>query len=243
MTYKSIESGSGRPLIMLHGIFGHASNWRDTVDKLSDEYRAIALELPYLELANKDLGVGNLTNYVLNFADSTGLDKAVYIGNSLGGHIALDIAIKARDRIDALVLTGSSGLFEKGYEEDLQIHPKKPYVRKKVGELFFDQALVTDELVDSVFNALSDKKNRLKAIRLFKAAKSYNVKSLLGLIDCKTLLVWGRQDLITPEDVALEFNKMIKGSTLEFIEDCCHAPMMEHPERFVNLVSGFLSEL
>ncbi|MEE8359696.1 MAG: alpha/beta fold hydrolase, partial [Candidatus Omnitrophota bacterium] len=194
MTYNTIEKGSGRPLIMLHGIFGHASNWRYALERLSAGYKAVALELPYLELADKDLKFDDLTDYVLGFADSKGFDRAVYVGNSLGGHIALDVAIKAKERVGALVLTGSSGLFERGYEKDLKIHPQRPYVRKKVGEMFFDQRLVTDELIDSVYNILKDKKNRLRVIRLMKAAKRYNVKSLLPLIGCKTLLIWGKQD-------------------------------------------------
>jgi pimeloyl-ACP methyl ester carboxylesterase len=241
MTYSLIDRGRGKPVIMLHGIFGHASNWQETVDRLSAQYRTIALELPYLELAKEDCNVEYLSSYVLGFADSKGLDKAVYMGNSLGGHIALDIAIKRSERIESLILTGSSGLFERTYEEDLEIHPTKPYVRKKVGEIFFDQAQVTDELVDSAYNILRDKKSRLNIIRLFKSTRSHNVKKILRHIDCQTLLVWGRDDMITPQDVALEFNKHIKGSRLEFIERCCHAPMMEHPEEFGKIVSDFLS--
>jgi pimeloyl-ACP methyl ester carboxylesterase len=242
MEYKTLEKGGGKPVIMLHGLFGHAANWNGIMTGLSEQYGAIALELPYMELEKEDCSVERLSGYVLGFADSRGIDSAIYIGNSLGGHIALDIAIKRPSRVDALILTGSSGLFERSYEEDLEIHPTKPYVRKKVSEIFFDEEMVTDELVDDVYNAVNDKRTRLKALRLMKSARNYNVRGLLPRIKCPTLLIWGKDDAITPPEVAKEFKEGIKGSRLEFIDRCCHAPMMEYPERFKNIAFEFLSE-
>ncbi|MDB4349700.1 alpha/beta hydrolase [Omnitrophica bacterium] len=226
---------------MLHGMFGHAANWQSIVDKLSAQYRAIALELPYLKLTKENCSVEYLSDYVLKFADSKGLDKTTYMGNSLGGHIALDIAIKNRDRIEGLILTGSSGLFERSYEKDLQIHPTKLYLRKKIGEVFFDQRHVTDALVDDVYNVLLNRRNKVKFVRLSKSAKGYNVKDALHLVDCPTLLIWGREDTITPPSVAFEFKKYIKKSQLKFIDRCCHAPMVEYPDEFEKIILEFFS--
>ena len=109
--------------------------------------------------------------------------------------------------------------------------------------MFFDQSFVTDELVDSVYNALTGKATRLQALRMFKAAKNYNMKDVLYKVKCPTLLVWGKQDVITPPDVAEEFHKNINGSRLEYIDNCCHAPMMEYPDRFNEMAVGFLKSI
>ncbi|MBL7068935.1 MAG: alpha/beta hydrolase [Candidatus Omnitrophica bacterium] len=241
MKYNFIDKGKGRPIIMLHGIFGHASNWKDIIEPLSKGYRTLALELPYLELKKDDCNIAYLSEYVSKFADSHGFNKAIYMGNSLGGHIALDIATRDHERVEALILTGSSGLFERGYENDLQIHPTKTYLYKKIGEIFFDKSHVTEELIDDVYNILLNRKNKINIIRLSKSAKSYNIKDQLKFVDCPTILIWGKQDPITPPSAALEFEQSIKKAELKFIDNCCHAPMIEHPGKFGKLALEFLS--
>lgn len=243
MKYDYIEENkSGNTaIVMLHGMFGHASNWDGIIKPLSRKYRIIALNLPYLKLNKQDCNVQYLSDYVLKFADEHNLSKAIYTGNSLGGHIALDIAIKRNDRIDKLILTGSSGLFERSYENDLQIHPTKAYMRKKIEEIFFDKSYVTEEIVEEAYNALLNRKHKLNIVRLSKSAKEYNLKNSLYLIKCPTLLVWGREDTITPPSVAMKFKRYISDSRLEFIPNCCHAPMMERPRDFGRIVMEFLS--
>lgn len=240
MKYDFVEKGKGKAIIMLHGMFGSTSNWDKIIEILSLRYRTIALELPYLDLSKEECNVEYLTDYVLKFADSRKVKKAAYMGNSLGGHIAIDVALKDHNRVEGLILTGSSGLFERGYEDDLQIHPTRDYLRKKIEEVFFDKSRVTDEMVEEAYSLLLNRRNKLKIVRLSKSAKGYNVKKYLHRINCPTLLIWGRNDTITPPKVAREFRDNIRNSRLEFIDECCHAPMMEHPEKFSLIVSNFL---
>lgn len=240
MTYSFIDKGSGRTIIMLHGMFGRSANWQPLIDRISGNFRTVALEVPYLDLITKECDMKDISDYVLGFLDSKGLKKVIFMGNSLGGHIALDIAVKKKERVESLVLTGSSGLFERSYEKDLEIHPTKPYVRKKVEEIFFDKAFATNELVDLVYKTLLKRESKLRFIRVSRSAKSYNMKDVLNLIACPTLLIWGSEDTITPPRVARDFKKYIKSSRLEFINKCCHAPMMEYPDIFSKMVSDFL---
>ncbi len=241
MTYNYIDKGKGQPIVMLHGMLGHASNWNKISSMLEDSYRTLALDLPYLGLDKKELSIGYLSDYVLRFADEMKLDKAIYMGNSLGGHIAIDLALKKLKRVESLILTGSSGLFERTYEKDVQIHPTREYLKRKIEDIFYDKRHVTDVLLDEVYSLLKNRKNIISIVRLTKAARNYNVKDLLKDITCPTLLVWGKNDTITPPKVANEFNRNIKGSRLEFIEECCHAPMMEYPDRFGEIVLDFLN--
>ena len=241
LKYKLMEKGSGDPVIMLHGMFGDISNWKPAIEEISASFRAIALELPYLELEPRLCSVGVLTEFLANFIESNKLKDVSLIGNSLGGHVALDYAINYRDGVHKLVLTGSSGLFERGgFEDDIQRYPTKDYLTSKIGEAFYDKKFVTDEMVDEVYQLLQSRKNKLKIVKISKSAKRYNLAGQLSMITCPTLLIWGKNDIITPPGIARIFNDNIKNSKLVLINGCGHAPMMEKPEEFNRHLMDFL---
>lgn len=241
LKYNYIEKGTGEPVIMLHGMFGNVSNWNSVVEKISHSHRAIALELPYLEVEPKLCSIGVMTGFLANFIESNKLRNVTLIGNSLGGHVALDYAVNYRDPVSKLVLTGSSGLFERGYTDDIQVHPTKEYLCRKIGEVFYDKKFVTDELVDNAYNLLKSRLLKLKIVRISKSAKRYNMTGQLSRVACKTLLIWGRNDIITPPEVAHIFNTNIRDSKLVFINACGHAPMMEKADEFNAYLLDFLN--
>ncbi|MEA3305599.1 MAG: alpha/beta hydrolase, partial [Candidatus Omnitrophota bacterium] len=141
---------------------------------------------------------------------------------------------------DKLVLTGSSGLFERGYENDIQRYPSKDYLTRKMREIFFDKTHVTDGMVDEMHSLLQSRMNKLKVIKISKSAKRYNLAGQLSLIKCETLLIWGRNDIVTPPEVAHIFNRNIRNSKLVFINACGHAPMIEKPAEFNGYLMDFL---
>jgi pimeloyl-ACP methyl ester carboxylesterase len=225
---------------MLHGMFGEISNWTPIVEEVSRSFRAIALELPYLELEPRLCSIGVLTEFLANYIETNKLSNVTLIGNSLGGHVALDYSINYRDSIGRLVLTGSSGLFERGYEEDIMVHPDKGYLERKIGEVFYDKSHVRPDLIDAAYNLLQSRMNKLKIVRMSKSAKRYNLAGQLPMITCETLLIWGKNDIITPPEVARIFHNNIRDSKLVFINACGHAPMMEKPEEFNAHLMDFL---
>lgn len=238
--YKFKEKGSGDPVIMLHGMFGDVSNWDGVVRDVSKSFRAIVLNLPYLELEPRLCSVGVMTEFLASFIESNNLDNVTLIGNSLGGHVALDYVINYKDPVKNLVLTGSSGLFERGYADDVQIHPTKEYLSRKIGEVFYDKSFVSDKMIDDAHATLKSRLLKLKIVRISKSAKRYNLSAQLPLITCDTLLIWGKNDVITPPEVANIFNTSIRNSKLVFINGCGHAPMMEKPEEFNKHLMEFL---
>jgi pimeloyl-ACP methyl ester carboxylesterase len=240
LKYDYVEKGSGDPVIMLPGMFGGTSNWKAVMEKISGSFKAIALELPYLGLEPRLCSVGVLTEFLANFIESNKLKHVTLIGNSLGGHVALDYVINYRDGVDKLVLTGSSGLFERGYEDDIQIHPTKDYLNRKIGEIFYDKKFVTPDRIDAAYNLLQSRMNKLKVVKISKSAKRYNLSSQLPMITCDTLLIWGKNDIITPPEVANIFHNNIRNSKLVFINGCGHAPMMEKPDEFNSHLMEFL---
>lgn len=235
-----VDLGEGQPVILLHGLFGGLSNWRNVIEEFSCTHRVLVPRLPLYSNPITKERLQNLVDYLDNFIEAHGFNKVVLIGNSLGGHMALLYASKKLERIDKLVLTGSSGLFENSFGGSFPHVKDYDYIKDKVESTFYKREVVTKELVDEVFETLQSRIKTLSIIGLARAAQRNNIAEVLSQITLPTLLIWGLQDTITPPNVALEFHNLLPDSTLAFIEDCGHVPMMEQPKEFNKHVRSFL---
>lgn len=241
--FRFVEEGEGEPLLLLHGLFGALSNFRDLVEHFSRQYKVIVPLLPLFELDIFHTTVGGLEKYVQRFIEVKGYDNIHLLGNSLGGHVALLHVLKHPEKIKSLILTGSSGLFENGMGDSYPKRGDYEYIRKKTELTFYDPAMATKELVDEVFEITNNRLKVIKIIALAKSAIRNNLGEELSQIRQPTLLIWGNNDTITPPFVAKEFNKLIPNSELHFVDQCGHAPMMEVPGEFNVILDAFLSKL
>ena len=144
-------------------------------------------------------------------------------------------------KVVKLVLTGSSGLFENTMGGSYPRRGSYDYVRERVAYTFYDPTVASKELVDEVFETTKSIPKCMRIVAIAKSAQRNNLANDLPGILVPTLLVWGLNDTITPPVVAYEFNRLIPNSELRFIDKCCHAPMMEHPEKFNEIVEEFLT--
>lgn len=241
--FKFIEEGSGEPLVLLHGLFGALSNFKDLIEHFRQTHRVIVPMLPLFDLDILHTSVGGLAKHVHKFLEATDLNGVHLLGNSLGGHVALVHTLKHPERIRSLILTGSSGLFENGMGDTYPRRGDYEYIKKKTEVTFYDPKTATKELVDEVFEIT---RNRLKVIKIIALAKSAirnNLGEELNGISQPTLLIWGQNDTITPPFVAREFQRLIPNSELFFIDKCGHAPMMEQPAEFNVILEKFLKKL
>jgi pimeloyl-ACP methyl ester carboxylesterase len=241
--FRWIEAGAGLPVLCLQGFFGTSEHWETTLEILGSDYRAMALTLPIFETPPDDLSVAGLRGHVEAFMAAERVPPAVVVGNSLGGHVALDLALHAPARVRALVLTGSSGLFERSFARGVPHRPSAAFVREKMTEVFHDPALVTPEWVEAVRERVSRRSYALRVLQVSRSAKRYNLEDRLGEIQCPTLLVWGTEDRVTPRDVALRFLDGLPSATLRLVPGCGHAPMLERPEAFARALAEFLDSL
>jgi 2-hydroxy-6-oxonona-2,4-dienedioate hydrolase len=241
--FKFIEVGEGEPLMLLHGLFGALSNFKDLIDYFSRHYKVVVPMLPLFDLDILHTSVGGLAKHVHKFIEARNYNNIHLLGNSLGGHVALVHMLKHPERIKSLTLTGSSGLFENGMGDSYPKRGDYDYIKKKTELTFYDPKMATDELVSEVFEITRNRIKVIKIIALAKSAIRNNLGDELTNIKQPTLLIWGNNDTITPPFVAREFNRLIPNSELHFVDKCGHAPMMEQPEEFNAILHKFLKKL
>ncbi|MEO6330627.1 MAG: alpha/beta hydrolase [Ginsengibacter sp.] len=241
--FKFIEEGEGEPMILLHGLFGALSNFQYLITYFKQTNKVIVPMLPLFELDLLHTSVGGLKKFVNRFIEARGYNNIHLIGNSLGGHVALVYILNHPGKIKSLTLTGSSGLFENGMGDSYPKRGDKEYIRKKTQLTFYDPAMATDELVNECFEITNNRIKVIKIIALAKSAIRNNLGDELKNIKQPTCLIWGNNDTITPPFVANEFNKLIPNSELHFIDKCGHAPMMEVPDEFNKILSGFIAKI
>lgn len=238
--FKYVEEGAGEPLVLLHGLFGALSNFKDLVDHFRTTHRVFIPMLPLFELDLLNTTVNGLARHVQKFMDALDLHQVHLLGNSLGGHVGLVYTLKYQANVKTLTLTGSSGLFENGMGETYPKRGDYEYIRKKTELTFYDPNMATKELVDEVFAITNNRMKVLKIIALAKSAIRHNLGDELQDITVPTCLIWGHNDTITPPMVAEEFKKLLPNSELHWVDKCGHAPMMEVPHAFNVILEDFL---
>lgn len=237
--FKFIDEGSGQPVVVLHGLFGALSNFNGVIDHFKKTHRVIVPMMPLYDLPLVKTGVRTLASFIIEFLEFKGLEDVILLGNSLGGHVALVVGKKRPELIKAMVLTGSSGLYENAFGGSFPRRGDKDYIRKKIAVTFYDPEMVTDELVDVTFDLVQDRSKLMKVLALAKSAIRHNMREDLVNYKMPVCLIWGKNDTITPPDVADEFHEKLPDSDLYWIDKCGHAPMMEHPEEFNQILDGW----
>lgn len=238
--YKYVDEGQGPILMLLHGLFGALSNWEGVVNRFSVNFRVVIPMLPIYEMPVREAGLEGLRKFVEEFVALKKLEDMTIMGNSLGGHVALVYTLKNPQKVKKLILTGSSGLFEDSMGGSYPKRGNYQYIKERVAYTFYNPEVATKELVDEVFETTNSIPKCMRIVAIAKSAQRNNLAEEIPNINVPTLLVWGLNDTITPPMVAHEFNRLIPRSSLKFIDKCCHAPMMEHPEKFNELVEDFL---
>ncbi len=242
------ELGTGRMnVVFLHGLFGSPANWRRIMEDLADRYRFFALQFPidpHQDRQHKAFhSIGQLTDHVESFFDEMGFDEAVLCGNSLGGQVAVDFCLRDPKRIQALILAGSAGLFERNVTNGKRLRVCRDTIRQQATDVFHDPVHVTDELVDNVYSMLQDRQYRRFLLKVSKATRDRHMYEELADVNVPTLIVWGRNDSITPPFVAEQFRERITHAQLAFIDQCGHSPPIEQPDEFARLLDTFLGSL
>ena len=237
--YKYLDEGTGEPLVILHGLFGALSNFEIVREHFSKRFRVLTPMLPIYDLPLRKTSAKEIAKHIKGFVDELNLEKVHLLGNSLGGHVALIFTQNHLDRVASMTLTASSGLYENAFGNSFPRREDKDYIRNKVSVTFFDPKHATDELVEECFEAVNDRNKILRILSIAKSAIRHNMESDLPDMSIPSCIIWGKNDIVTPPDVGELFHEKLPDSDLFWIDECGHAPMMEHPEEFNKILASW----
>jgi pimeloyl-ACP methyl ester carboxylesterase len=240
---RYLEFGNGPVIVLLHGLFGALSNFEGVIEHFQRKYTVLFPQLPLYTSSLLDSTVSGMVAFIKTIIDEKNYTKVHLVGNSLGGHIGLVYAFKNSDKIASITLTGSSGLFETSLGDGYPNKENYDYIRKKTEFTFYDPNMASKDLVDEVFETVNNRAKAIRVIALAKSAIRHNLRPELGNLDIPVNLIWGKNDNITPLFVGEEFEKLLPNAKLTVIDECGHAAMMEHPEKFNLILEQFLQEV
>jgi len=241
--YSYIEVGEGTPIIVLHGLMGGLSNFDAVTNYFgSNGYKVIIPELPIYTMSLVKTNVKSFANYLKDFIEFKGLEEVILLGNSLGGHIGLYHTKMYPYKVKGLVITGSSGLYESAMGSGYTKRSDYEVIKKKAQDVFYDPEVATKEIVDEVYETVNDRNKLVKTLAIAKSAIRHNMASDLPKMHTPTCIIWGKNDNVTPPEVAKEFHELLPDSDLFWIDKCGHAAMMEHPKEFNKVLNGWLEK-
>lgn len=241
--FRYIEIGEGTPIIILHGLMGGLSNFHGVTDYFPNKgYKVLVPELPIYDMPMLKTNVKNFAKYVEQFIKFKELKDVILLGNSLGGHIGLLHTKMYPNLTKALVITGSSGLYESAMGDGYPKRGDYEFIKKKAQDVFYDPAIATKEIVDEVFATVNNRIKLVKTLAIAKSAIRHNMAQDLPKMKTPTCIIWGENDAVTPPDVAELFHELLPDSDLYWIKECGHAPMMEHPKEFNSILETWLEK-
>ncbi len=241
--YSYFEAGEGTPIIILHGLMGGLSNFDGVAEYFPKHgYKVVIPELPIYTQSILKTNVKAFARWVKDFITFMGYDRVLMLGNSLGGHIALYHTKMYPEKMLGLIITGSSGLYESAMGDSYPRRGDYDYIKKKAEDVFYDPAVATKEIVDEVYATANDRLKLIKTLTIAKSAIRHNMANDLPKMHVPTCIIWGKNDKVTPPEVAEEFHSLLPNSDLYWIDKCGHAAMMEHPDEFNEIMHSWLKK-
>ncbi len=257
------ESGSGFPILMIHGFGGSGRDFILLDSSLNTKYRVIRVDLPGFGLSdfpkqkeeNPDY-IKVYDDYFTFLLDTLHLDSCYVMGNSLGGLMSWNLAVKHPSVVKKLVLFNSAGYDMKAVVENATNarYFKSPFVqlllqkglpvfltKRGMNRIFFDKSIVTDERAQR-FNDFWNREGNMKQVMSMVTSDKYIDESLIKQVACPTLIVWGKHDKIVDPKYAERFHSDIMKSRVIMYDSCGHVPMLERPLDVKRDVLKFLNE-
>ena len=242
-----LEGGEGRPVIFLHGLGAASESWRATATALAADLHVLVPDQIGFGASDKpllDYSTAMLVDFLAEFMDEAGLEKASLVGHSMGGRVASLFALRHPERVERLVLVSGAG-YKPNYDPDVLRALEFNTVdeaHRLLTLLYYDDATrATDAAARKMF---ADRVRSGSGYTLGRMIDSYRraegFADDLSPITAPTLIVWGKEDEIASPGAARTAHNQIAGSRLLLIERCGHLPMVEAPDEFTAALKEFL---
>jgi pimeloyl-ACP methyl ester carboxylesterase len=259
-------TGSGPPLLLIHGMAGSSATWEPVMRPLARSFTVIAPDLlghGQSEKPRGDYSLGAFASLLRDLLITLGHDRATVVGQSLGGGIAMQFAYQFPERCERLVLVSSGGLGEdvspllrlltlpgSEYVLPLACNSTVNAIGERLGSWFGRLGIRPEPAVAEIlrsFESLGDAETReafihtLRSVVDFRGQRVSANDKLYLASDVPTLIIWGDRDPIIPVHHATEAHEAIPGSRLEIFEGAGHYPHCSDPERFTDLLDEFVA--
>ena len=253
-----VEAGSGPPLLLLHGLNGSTFSFRLLMPYLTPHFRAIALDLMGFGYSDRpqhrDYSLGAQARLVAGFLDTLGIEKASVLGHSLGGAVAMHLALEFPERVDRLILASSASDAEtrRGLRSSRLVRPLLPVVaaftvqnqrfrRMSLRSACYDPAFITPEVIEGYMGP-TRVRGHLRALGSLMVDRRKDLPLEPSTISQPVLIIWGAADRWLPASHAERLRALIPNSRLTVIENAGHLVLEEQPEEAAHDIIDFLQE-
>ncbi len=252
--YVLAGPATGTRLVFLHGLGGTQSTWQMVLPHLAEHFRVCALDLPGHGQSDKpapaqtDYSLGSLASGVAQAMETLRLTPAVLIGHSLGGAVALTLALQHPDRVRALVLVDSLGLGNEINPElldHIEAQPSQEEARKLLDLFFYDKRHVLDSGVEDLYHQQQSPGTH-EAVRavatgtMNRSGQLTNLPERLGDVSAPVLVLWGAEDQVIPARHATSASERLRGAQMKILAGAGHVPQIEQAEQFTQVLEDFL---
>ncbi|MDQ4048238.1 MAG: alpha/beta fold hydrolase [Actinomycetota bacterium] len=254
------EQGEHRPIVFVHGLSGQWQNWLENIPRFAQERRVVAMDLPghgMSEMPNDEISIELYGNFVADLCRRLDLVPAVLVGNSMGGFVAAEVAIRAPEVVERLMLLSAAGVSQMelarrpvlfagkaaGFLATANVAQKRWIARRRVLRHWIMSLIVRHPSrikADAMFEALMKGADKPGFDDALRACLVYDFRERLPQIGAPTIVIWGEKDMIIPVKDADAFVSTIEGARKVIIEDTGHVPMFERPTKFNDLLAEFL---
>jgi pimeloyl-ACP methyl ester carboxylesterase len=257
-----VDMGSGPAIVFIHGLGASWQSWLENLPELARDHRVVAMDLPgfgYSELPSEDISIEYYASWTCRLLDALEIESAAVVGNSMGGFVGADLAIRYPARVHRLVVV-SAAIFWQTYRRaqpllrlarltdaivarELTRRTDDIADRRRLRQWALATAgfryphLISPELAHEMVLSARRTDGFLPAL---EALADYPLDEELPKISCPTLIVWGAHDTLVPVKDAKRLQELIPGARREVFERTGHVAMLERPERFNRLLREFL---
>jgi pimeloyl-ACP methyl ester carboxylesterase len=243
-------------LVFLHGFGASLHTWEAWSSELEKDYRVIRMDLPGFGLSGmnetNDFSDAHDIAVILGLLKEVGVEKATFIGNSLGGKLAWHIAAAHPERVEKLVLISPDGFASEGFEYDkasqaswmlsvMTIALPKPLLKMSLVPAYADANVLRSAMVDRYYDLMCAPGVRKSIVARVKQTVLKDPIPLLKAIQADTLLMWGEQDGMIPIVNAQEYVKNIPSVRLEVLPKTGHLPQEENVQASLQVLKKFLN--
>jgi len=246
------------PIVLIHGTSSSLHTFDAWTSSLKNKKRVVRMDLPGFGLTgpfiNQQYSIDNYVDFINHFLSAKGIKKCILGGNSLGGEIAWNFAVKNPNMVDKLILIDAAGypLESKSIPIAFKIAripvlnklmtyiTPRFLVQKSVENVYFDKIKINKTLVDRYFELTLRKGNRQALIDRMTFFSTTSSIQKIKNIQQPTLIIWGEQDLLIPINSAYRFQSDLPNGTLVILKKSGHVPMEESPQKSLAPVLSFL---